>query len=68
MNITWLGHAALKIEGSKIVFIDPFLSGNPMASLRAQDIARANLVVVSHDHGDHSTTGRIDRNLNALHH
>ncbi|MCJ7524098.1 MAG: metal-dependent hydrolase [Candidatus Aminicenantes bacterium] len=53
MKITWLGHAALKIEGSKIVFIDPFLSGNPMASLRAQDIAHADLVVVSHDHGDH---------------
>jgi L-ascorbate metabolism protein UlaG (beta-lactamase superfamily) len=53
MKITWLGHAALKIEGSKIVFIDPFLTNNPKASLRAQDIARADVVVVSHDHGDH---------------
>jgi len=53
MKITWLGHAALKIEGSKIVLIDPFLTGNPMASLRAQDITRADVVVVSHDHGDH---------------
>ncbi|HUU06617.1 MAG TPA: metal-dependent hydrolase [Patescibacteria group bacterium] len=53
MNITWLGHAALKIEGSKIVFIDPFLSGNPKASLREQDINRADVVVVSHDHSDH---------------
>ena len=53
MKITWLGHAALKIEGSKIVFIDPFLTNNPMASLRAQDITRADVVIVSHDHGDH---------------
>ena len=53
MNITWLGHAALKIHGSKIVFIDPFLSGNPKASLQLRDIAHADLVVVSHDHGDH---------------
>lgn len=53
MDITWLGHSALKIEGSKIIFIDPFLSGNPKASLRAQDISRADVVVVSHDHGDH---------------
>jgi len=53
MKITWLGHSALKIEGSRIVFIDPFLSGNPKASLRAQDIDRADIVVVSHDHGDH---------------
>ncbi len=53
MKITWLGHSALKIEGSRTVFIDPFLSGNPKASLRVQDIDRADVVVVSHDHGDH---------------
>jgi L-ascorbate metabolism protein UlaG (beta-lactamase superfamily) len=53
MKITWLGHSALKIEGSKTVYIDPFLSGNPKASLRAQDVTRADVVVVSHDHGDH---------------
>lgn len=53
MKITWLGHAALRIEGSRIVFIDPFLTNNPKASLRAQDIARADVVAVSHDHGDH---------------
>jgi L-ascorbate metabolism protein UlaG (beta-lactamase superfamily) len=53
MKITWLGHAALKLEGSRTVFIDPFLSGNPKASLRAQDIERADVVAVTHDHGDH---------------
>jgi L-ascorbate metabolism protein UlaG (beta-lactamase superfamily) len=53
MKITWLGHSALKLEGSRIIYVDPFLSGNPMASLRVQDIDRADIVVVSHDHGDH---------------
>jgi L-ascorbate metabolism protein UlaG (beta-lactamase superfamily) len=53
MKITWLGHSALKIEGSRTVFIDPFLTGNPKASLRVQDITHADVVVVSHDHGDH---------------
>ncbi len=53
MKITWLGHSALKIEGSRTVFIDPFLSGNPKASLRVQDIDRADVVAVTHDHGDH---------------
>jgi L-ascorbate metabolism protein UlaG (beta-lactamase superfamily) len=53
MKITWLGHSALKIEGSRVVFIDPFLSGNPKASLRVQDIESADVVAVSHDHGDH---------------
>ena len=53
MKITWLGHSALKIEGSRTVFVDPFLSGNPKATLRAQDITCADVVIVTHDHGDH---------------
>ncbi len=53
MKITWLGHSALKLEGSRIVYVDPFLSGNPKASLRVQDVDRADIVAVSHDHGDH---------------
>ena len=53
MKITWLGHSALKIEGSRTVFIDPFLSGNPKASLQVQAIDHADIVVVSHDHSDH---------------
>lgn len=53
MKITWIGHSAVKLEGSQIVFIDPFLSGNPVASLQVDDISGAHLVVVTHDHGDH---------------
>lgn len=53
MKITWLGHSALKIEGSKTVLIDPFLTGNPKASCRVEDITRADVLIVSHDHGDH---------------
>jgi L-ascorbate metabolism protein UlaG (beta-lactamase superfamily) len=53
MKITWLGHSALRIEGSRVVFIDPFLGGNPKACLHVQDIDRADVVAVSHDHGDH---------------
>lgn len=53
MKITWLGHSALRIEGSRTVFIDPFLTGNPKAALAAPEIERADAVVVSHDHGDH---------------
>jgi L-ascorbate metabolism protein UlaG (beta-lactamase superfamily) len=53
MKITWIGHAALKLEGSKTVFIDPFLSGNPAATVTTASIDRADVVVVTHDHGDH---------------
>lgn len=53
MKITWLGHSALKLEGSKTVYIDPFLTGNPAASTSLDQISEADVVVVTHDHGDH---------------
>lgn len=57
MNITWIGHSALKIEGSKTVFIDPFLSGNPAAKLSLKDVKEADVVVITHDHDDHMGDG-----------
>lgn len=53
MKITWIGHSALKLQGSKTVFIDPFLSGNPAASISLDNVSQADVVVVTHDHGDH---------------
>lgn len=53
MEITWLGHSAIKIKGSKTVYIDPFLTGNPVASTTPDAITEADVVVVTHDHGDH---------------
>ncbi|MFO7866005.1 MAG: metal-dependent hydrolase [Candidatus Aminicenantes bacterium] len=53
MDITWLGHSAVKIKGSKTVYIDPFLSENPAASLSPEDITEADVIVVTHDHADH---------------
>ncbi len=53
MKITWLGHAALKLEGSKTVFIDPFLTGNPASNTSLDSVTQADVVVVTHDHGDH---------------
>jgi L-ascorbate metabolism protein UlaG (beta-lactamase superfamily) len=53
MEITWLGHSAIKIKGSKTVYIDPFLTGNPVASIGPDEITEADVVIVTHDHGDH---------------
>lgn len=53
MEITWLGHAAVMIKGTKTVYIDPFLTGNPAAAASSEDIAEADVVIVTHDHGDH---------------
>jgi L-ascorbate metabolism protein UlaG (beta-lactamase superfamily) len=53
MDITWLGHSGIKLEGSKIVYIDPFLTGNPAASTTPDEITEADVVIVTHHHGDH---------------
>lgn len=53
MKITFLGHAAFKVEGSQTIYIDPFLTGNPSASIKAEQVTKADLVLVTHDHGDH---------------
>jgi L-ascorbate metabolism protein UlaG (beta-lactamase superfamily) len=54
VKVTFLGHAAFKIEGSKTVLVDPFITGNPKSPLkRVEDIEKADMVIVTHDHGDH---------------
>lgn len=53
MEITWLGHSAVKIKGSKIIYIDPFLTDNPAASTTPEEITEADAVVVTHYHSDH---------------
>jgi L-ascorbate metabolism protein UlaG (beta-lactamase superfamily) len=53
-KITWFGHAAFKIEiANRIVLIDPWLDGNPTSPIKSSEIARADIVYVTHDHGDH---------------
>jgi L-ascorbate metabolism protein UlaG (beta-lactamase superfamily) len=51
-TLTWYGHAALGLEtgGHKLV-IDPFLNGNPTASI-SPDRVEADYILISHGHGD----------------
>jgi len=53
MKVTWIGHSAVKLEGSKVVYIDPFITGNPVATINLNQVTKADVVVVTHDHGDH---------------
>lgn len=52
MKITFLGHAGFLVQGSVTIVIDPFLTGNPVATVKPEDI-RADLVLITHGHGDH---------------
>ena len=51
--VRWLGHSCLLFESDgRNVLIDPFLTGNPKAAAAADEVP-ADLILVSHGHGDH---------------
>lgn len=57
MKITWLGHAGFRIEiGDQVLLVDPWLEGNPSFpdDRRADAIAGATHILVTHGHFDHT--------------
>jgi L-ascorbate metabolism protein UlaG (beta-lactamase superfamily) len=52
-KITFLGHSAVLIEGVKTIYIDPFLTDNPVAVISPDQINSADIVIVTHNHADH---------------
>lgn len=53
IQVTWLAHSGFKLEiEGKTVLIDPFLTGNPLAPMKADEL-RADFILLSHGHGDH---------------
>ena len=52
-TVTFLGHGTFLVEthGTHLL-IDPFLTGNPAASTTA-DLVPADVIILSHGHGDH---------------
>jgi L-ascorbate metabolism protein UlaG (beta-lactamase superfamily) len=54
MELTWLGHASFRLDaGGKRIYIDPFLHGNPKCPESEQKPERADIVAITHGHGDH---------------
>jgi len=55
VKITFLGHSAFKIvsPGGVVILIDPFLSGNPKTPSELKTVEKADLILVTHGHGDH---------------
>ena len=54
MEIRFLGHASISIEtkGKKII-VDPFISGNELASNIEVDTLEADYILITHAHQDH---------------
>ena len=58
MKIIWLGHASFRIEiEAQILLVDPWLEGNPSFpdDRRAEAIAGATHILLTHAHGDHAS-------------
>jgi len=52
IKITWLGHAAFILEGTRKVLIDPFIEENPLAKVKVDEL-HPDVIAVTHGHGDH---------------
>jgi L-ascorbate metabolism protein UlaG (beta-lactamase superfamily) len=54
-TLTWLGHASFRLDtsGGKRVYIDPFLNGNPKCPKNELEPERADIIALTHGHGDH---------------
>ena len=53
VSIQYLGHSCFLITTPKAkILIDPFLTGNPMAAAKAEEVD-CNFILVSHAHADH---------------
>ncbi len=53
-KLTWLGHAAFRLEtGGKTIYIDPWVMGNPACPDRDKKVAKADVLLCTHGHFDH---------------
>lgn len=53
-HLTWHGHAAFQLLTADIcVLIDPFFHGNPSCAACHTSLEKVDLVLITHDHGDH---------------
>ena len=50
MKIQFYGHAGIKIEDNLVILIDPWLNDNPLATIRAKDITKADYIIATHNH------------------
>jgi len=53
MKIQYYGQSGVKIEDDLIILIDPWLNNNPLATMKAEQIVKADYIIATHNHSDH---------------
>jgi L-ascorbate metabolism protein UlaG (beta-lactamase superfamily) len=55
-RLKWLGHSGWQLTTAKgkVLFIDPWLTKNPLAPVKVEELPSAGFVLLSHDHSDHT--------------
>ncbi|MBW2631418.1 MAG: MBL fold metallo-hydrolase [Deltaproteobacteria bacterium] len=51
-NIFWLGHSTIRIDGEKVIYIDPW---------KLRDPKGADLILISHSHHDHLSPEDVEK-------
>src|SRR3989442_15873517 len=54
-KITWLGHSTFRVTtpSGKVILVDPWLTGNPACPESLKKLARLDVMLIPHGHGDH---------------
>jgi L-ascorbate metabolism protein UlaG (beta-lactamase superfamily) len=54
-TITWLGHGSWRMDTPQgtLIYLDPWIKGNPACPITLAQITKADLVCVTHGHSDH---------------
>jgi len=57
-KITWLGHSTFRVTtpSGKVILVDPWLTGNPACPESLKKLARLDVMLITHGHGDHLAT------------
>ena len=56
VSLKWLSHSGFIITSpeGKTIIIDPWITDNPLCPIKVDDIAAADMVLITHDHFDHT--------------
>ena len=54
-SLTWLGHGTFRIDttAGKRVYVDPWLTENPVCPDSEREPRRVDLIAITHGHSDH---------------